>query len=736
MPSPKDYPKLLTVELQTCLREHDLDEAARRFRALVTQHSSALELWAELLDELAHHGYGWGDWSEHWSGGENSLDRPVYFLVLGIQALQEESFDKAGYFLQRCVECSQHSPVPLAYLGIKCESQGCPAEALTYYQRCLELDPDLFSVLNATGNLYHELGFYQEAVEHYQRAAPLLLEPCNQAILLGNLGNSLRALGSLDEAIAVYTEAIALDPSQPNAPIFLAETLLEARRTSLVISCLTDMLQMPEFDDWPRETQVGCYGLLARAYCQEQQFAPGVFYHWLRNGSRLDEDDREGVSAFLKALFGWAVSQPGTPCVEYLLAKINRNLGYLDAALHHAKRAVKLQPERPDHFIELGAALSLQQKQPVALEAFEEALVLAPDRAEAHALRAMALWEEEPYAAAEAIREAARLEPNQALHHCDLAFLHHAAGDAEATAAAFSRALLLWDRAPILYGPHGPASQRGCYSDVTDPYLAENANSPEAAERLLTAANYLILSGRREMARKALHRLLTEQPAQLDALRTYAWLLTRGGWLPEALSMWRKALGLAPEDSVSRYFALKCLASEGGDGKQVAIAELEQAVEARATDYLARLLLAKLLEPEAEALRHLETLCLQLPTVYSPWYYRGQSLFHRRDPEQALSCLEKAAQLNPAFAPARQLLSQVHLQLGHTVSSHVELGTYHLLVGKVHLARTQFEEALSLDPDCTDAFNGLEKVEKRLARLENPTPQDLYNLIRPRFRAT
>jgi tetratricopeptide (TPR) repeat protein len=736
LPFPKDYPKLLDDELQTALREHDLDEAARLFRGLLQQHGSALELWAELLDELAHHGYGWADWAEHWAGGENALDRPAYFLVLGIQALQEEAFDKAGYYLQRCVECSPLSPVPLAYMGIMCESQGCPAEALTYYRRCLDLDPDLFSVLNASGNLYHELGFYQEAVDHYHRAAPLLFEPCNQAILLGNLGNSLRALGNLDEAIAVYTEAIALDPSQPSAPIFLAETLLEARRTPLVISCLTDMLQMPEFDDWPRETQIGCYGLLARAYCQAQQFGPGVFFHWLRNGSRLDEDDREGVSALLKALFGWAVQEQGLPCVEYLLAKINRNLGYLDAALHHAKRAVKLQPERPDHFIELGAALLLQGKQPVALEAFEEALVLAPDRAEAHAMRAMAQWEEDPYAAADAIREAIRLEPNQALHHCDLAFLHHAAGDADATAAAFARALLLWDRAPIIYGPHGPASQRGCYSDVTDPYLAENANSPEAADRLLTAANYLILSGRREMARKALHRLLTEQPAQVDALRTYAWLLTRGGWLPEALSIWRKVLVLVPQDGVSRYFALKCLASEGSEGKAAAIAELELAVEARANDHLARLLLAKLLEPEAEALRHLEALCFQLPNVYSSWYYRGQSLFHRREAEHALPCLEKAVQLNANFAPARQLLSQVHLQLGRMVASHVELGTYHLLVNKVHLARRQFEEALALDPDCSEAFSGLEKVERRLARLENPTPQDLYQTVRPRFRAT
>lgn len=732
----KDYPKLLTPALQEALREQDLPEAARLFATLAERHPGSLELWAELLDELAHHGYGWGDWAEHWPGGENGLERAIYFLVLGIQALQAEAFDKAGYFLQRSAECSPQSPVPLAYLGIMYESQGCPAEALTYYQRCLDLSPQLFSVLNAVGNLYHELGFYQEAVDHYQQAAPLLYEACNQAILLGNLGNSLRALGQLDEAIAVYTEAIALDPTQPNAPIFLAETLLEAGRYPLVIACVTDMLTMPEFDEWPRETQLGCYALLARAYFATEDFPGAALFHWLRNGNRLNEDDREGVSALLKALFGWAIRSPGDAAGEFMLAKINRHLGYLDAALHHAKRAVKLQPEKPEHFVELGAALLLQHKQPVALEAFEEAQIHAPDKAETHALRAMALWEESPKQAEAALLEAMRLEPNQALHHCDLAYMHHAHGRPEAAARSFQKALLLWDRAPVIYGPHGPAAIRGCYSDVTDPYLAENANSPVAAPRLLTAANFLILSGRREMARKALHRLLTEQPTHHDALRTYAWLLTREGWLPEALSMWRKALALAPDDSVSRYFALRCLSSEGPDGKKAAIQALEQALEADANDYMARLLLAKLLEPSEEALRHFETLCLQLPGFYSTWYFRAQSHFHRRQADQALPCLEKAVQLNPAFAPARQLLSQVHLQLGNVAASHVELGESYILLNKNHRARAAFEEALAIEPERSSALAGLRRIERRLARLENPKPADLYMIIRPRYRTS
>ena len=297
-------------------------------------------------------------------------------------------------------------------------------------------------------------------------------------------------------------------------------------------------------------------------------------------------------------------------------------------------------------------------------------------------------------------------------------------------------ALVLWSRAPVLHGPHGPMAQRGCYSDVVETFLAENATSPEAATRLLTAANFLILSGRRESARKALHRLLSEHPNNLDALRNYAWLLTREGWHEEALSIWRRVLGELPNDDVSRYFALTCLSRQSSEGKRQAIAELDKVLSVRPDFYLGRLLLGKLLDPDGEALEHFETLCRQLPTFYAVWYYQGQSLYHRREYQAALPCLEKAIALNGQFAPARQLLSHTHLQLGNLPASHVEQGNFYFLTKKYHLARFSYEEALELDPNTEDAHKGIRLVERRLQRLECPTPNELYSIISPRYRVS
>jgi tetratricopeptide (TPR) repeat protein len=166
---------LLTARLQEALREQDWDEAIATFAALDAAHpepEAQLVLWGELLEELSRHGLAWGDWQDRWPGGEAALEGAVYFLVRGVQALSEGAFDRAGYYLARDAESCPVSHVPVAYLGVLHEALGCPSEALAHYMRCLAREPGLFSVLNAAGNLYHELGFYDEACELYRQALP------------------------------------------------------------------------------------------------------------------------------------------------------------------------------------------------------------------------------------------------------------------------------------------------------------------------------------------------------------------------------------------------------------------------------------------------------------------------------------------------------------------------------------------------------------------------------------
>jgi tetratricopeptide (TPR) repeat protein len=728
MTASRDYPKLLTARLQEALGEQEWDEAIGAFAALEAEHcnpEAQLMLWGELLEELARHGLGWSDWVERWPGGEASLEGAVYFLVRGVQALATEAFERAGYFLARAAESCPSSHVPVAYLGVLHEALGCPSEALGHYMRCLSREPGLFSVLNAAGNLYHELGFFEEACALYRQALPLLLEAANRAVVLGNLGNSLRALGRLDEAIDVYGEATRLVPAHARAPLALAETLLEARRSQDAIRILETVLREPGYDDWPGDLRSKLHEVLARAFAHLGHHPAAAANWWQHLAGDLSDESRDGVRALLKSLYAWAVTAPGDGDCERLLARINRRLGYLEAALLHAKRAVKSAPHEHEAFKELGAVLLLTGKEPVAHEALDEAASISPASAEVHALRAMAIWRTDLPGAEAALQEACRLEPTEAMHRCDTAWLRLAGGDPEGAEEAFIDALLLWDRAPVLLGTHGPIGQRGCFVDVLDALQ----QGPASFDERLNAATFAVLAGRLELARQLLHRCLAEQPDNVSAARNHAWLLSQQGSAAEAGAWWHRVTQHAPHDRVARFFWLRTRAAQGGDEKEAVLRELLRRQEQGPGDPLLTLLAGKLQEPTEQALERYNELVAQRPGTYSTWYWLGQCHFHRKEPEVARPALERCVTLNPRFAPGRQLLASAYAQLGDEARSAYHLAVCHWQAGQLHRARASLVTAAKLDPGLSGVDDELAAVDRQLGQWTSPDLADVLGRL-------
>ncbi|MEB3222062.1 MAG: tetratricopeptide repeat protein [Candidatus Sericytochromatia bacterium] len=704
----------MTARLQEALREQDWDEAIATFAALDAAHpdpEAQLVLWGELLEELSRHGLAWGDWQDRWPGGEAALEGAVYFLVRGVQALSEGAFDRAGFFLARAAESCPGSHVPVAYLGVLHEALGCPSEALAHYMRCLAREPGLFSVLNAAGNLYHELGFYDEACELYRQALPLLAEAANRAVVLGNMGNSLRALGQFEAAIEAYSEASRLVPAHPRAPLSLAETLLEARRPEEAVATLEAALRDSGYDEWPTDLRAQLHAILARAFSQLGNHAAAAANWWQHLAGDLSDEGREGVRAMLKALYAWAVTSPGDGACERLLARMNRRLGYLEAALLHAKRAVKIAPHAHEAFQELGAGLLLVGKDNVAHEALDEAAAIAPGSAEVQALRAMAVWREDPDVAEAALLEACRLEPTEALHRCDLGWLRTVAGDQQGAEQAFVEALLLWDRAPVLLGTHGPIGQRGCYVDVLDAVF----EGPASFEERLNGGTFAVLAGRLDVGQQLLQRCLAERPDSAEATRNHAWLLSQQGSATEACAWWQRAAKLSPEDRISRFFWLRARASQGSTEKEAVLRELPRRREQDADDPLLTLLEGKLREPTAEALACYGELISQRPGTYSTWYWLGQCHFHRKEPDLARPALERCVGLNPRFVPGRQLLASCYAQLGDEARSAYHRGQCHWQAGHLHRARTNLSAAQALDPAMPRLAEELAALDRQVA---------------------
>jgi type IV pilus assembly protein PilF len=114
-----------------------------------------------------------------------------------------------------CAASCPHRPTPkerqaalVHYdIGVQSQTNGDTRGALAAYQKSLELDPDLDLAHNAIALLLH-ISFHKpdEAIAHYQRALQINPKFSDAAV---NLGNVYSDLGQYDQAIPLYQQALA-----------------------------------------------------------------------------------------------------------------------------------------------------------------------------------------------------------------------------------------------------------------------------------------------------------------------------------------------------------------------------------------------------------------------------------------------------------------------------------------------------------------------------------------------
>lgn len=115
-------------------------------------------------------------------------------------------------------------------LGVVLENQRRIHEAMAKYQECLALDERHHAARMNLARLLHEQRRFEEAAEHYRRAA---LDAAGESPLRARskvgLGESLRAAGHLEAAVAALREATDIDPASASAWRSLGAALAEAR---------------------------------------------------------------------------------------------------------------------------------------------------------------------------------------------------------------------------------------------------------------------------------------------------------------------------------------------------------------------------------------------------------------------------------------------------------------------------------------------------------------------------
>jgi tetratricopeptide (TPR) repeat protein len=133
-----------------------------------------------------------------------------------------EGTDKALDPFVRGKIANMHADLAQAYIDA-----GCRAEAIGELKKAVELCPTFADLHMRLGNLHRDGGNLSTAREHYATACTVNPRFVPARVLLGV---TLLALGHPDEAVAEWKAALAIDPANKNAQMYLR--MAEAQRAA------------------------------------------------------------------------------------------------------------------------------------------------------------------------------------------------------------------------------------------------------------------------------------------------------------------------------------------------------------------------------------------------------------------------------------------------------------------------------------------------------------------------
>ena len=367
--------------------------------------------------------------------------------------------DAAAACFEAATRSAPHDPAPWRALGLIAQQQGRFADSLEPTRRALALHrgaADLSNLANALA----QLGRHAEALEAAQAAAAL--DP-KLAAAQGNLGVALRALGRRGEAAERFRAAAKLDPANPEAHANLGVTLTELGAAQEAEAALERAVHLaPRWADaWFNLGNARLHRLrLAEA---EQAYARAIALHpghaealanlaavhkalgrgelalaRYQEAARLRPNDPrllENQGLVLAQLGRHAEAVPlyeAAIALEPAVASLHSNLGsalqewaksrhdpgvlpLLDRAILANLAAVAVDPALLAARSNLGLALLARGRIPEAAQAFEDAIVRAPDVASLHSNLGQCLADLQRYPEAEAAcRRAIDLSPELA----------------------------------------------------------------------------------------------------------------------------------------------------------------------------------------------------------------------------------------------------------------------------------------------------------------------------------
>ncbi len=267
---------------------------------------------------------------------------------------------------------------------------------------------------------WHRLAGPTPAVELIRQS--ILLKP-DFAEAHENLGNALRRLGQLDEAIAAYRQAIRLNPDLIISHNNLANALKDKGRLDEAISSYRQVVHLkPD---------------LAEAHCN------------LGNALQSERQFEEAIASYRRAIR----LKPDLAQAHNNLGNALKNKEQIDEAIASYRKAIQLKPDYVEAHYNLGNAFQQKEQLNEAIAALREAVRLKPDLAEAHCNLGNALYSKKQFDEAVAsLREAIRFKPDFAEAHAILGNVLKEIGQIDEAIAAYREAVRLKPAYELAHG--------------------------------------------------------------------------------------------------------------------------------------------------------------------------------------------------------------------------------------------------------------------------------------------
>lgn len=374
--------------------------------------------------------------------------------------------------------------------------------AAAEFEKAMAQDPSYTNAYIDAGLAYDNLGDYDKAIALYEKA--LALDP-NSAVSYNNWGWALEQKGDLPGAVAQYKAALARDPHEahaltnwalaiPKLPDPLAE--IPAYREAVLIpypglaghnkvgSLLLDLKAYPQAtEEYKRAIAIApehpdAYVNCGLAYDYLGQFDDAIRYYekayalqpnsatTLNNWGRVLHEQKHYALAIEKYRAALAVD-PKYDTALGNWAKAIKKLPEPTAELAAYRTFIETHRANADGYDKLGDLLLDLKLYPDALAAFQQAVTLAPDSAQAQLSLGVALhYTGDSAGAIQAYEAALQLKPDYALAYTNLAAQYALIGEYEKLLGAYQKAVAI---EPL---------NESTYSAWS--YYIKNAKDPEA----------------------------------------------------------------------------------------------------------------------------------------------------------------------------------------------------------------------------------------------------------------